>query len=110
LRDSQAFCVRGLVSLTQRNLSFLTTIIFVSRIADEPLVKNFVLLFINTFWGEDACVLRCIFTSIRKTQNQAEAAIKLARSQPTQAGAEGALAPARATGAREMWEPDRAVP
>jgi len=45
------------------------------------LLKTFVLLFINTFCGEDACVLRYIFTSIRKTQNQAEPAIKLARSE-----------------------------
>jgi len=37
----EALRVRGLVSLTQKNLGFLTTILFGSRIADEPFVKNF---------------------------------------------------------------------
>jgi len=30
-------------------------------IADEPLVKNDLFLFINTFWGEDACPAKVLW-------------------------------------------------
>jgi hypothetical protein len=70
-------------------------------IADEPVLKTFVFLSVNTSWSEDAGA----GGAAARRQPQAEPNTHGISWKPAaEAGAEWAPLPSGANGAREMWE------